>query len=69
VITVDFTVMGIPCMGLNGGPEFKHNEAFSFRSQLRVRKKLIVIGTRSSVMVARRVCAAGAKISGVSHGR
>ena len=31
VLTVDFTVMGIPCMGLNGGPEFKHNEAFSFQ--------------------------------------
>lgn len=31
VLTVDFTVMGIPCIGLNGGPEFKHNEAFSFQ--------------------------------------
>ena len=31
VITVDFTVMGIPCIGLNGGPEFKHSEAFSFQ--------------------------------------
>ena len=31
VITVEFTVMGIPCIGLNGGPEFKHNEAFSFQ--------------------------------------
>lgn len=31
VITVQFTVMGIPCLGLNGGPEFKHNEAFSFQ--------------------------------------
>jgi predicted 3-demethylubiquinone-9 3-methyltransferase (glyoxalase superfamily) len=31
VLTVDFTVLGIPCMGLNGGPEFKHNEAFSFQ--------------------------------------
>lgn len=30
VITVEFTVMGIPCVGLNGGPFFKHNEAFSF---------------------------------------
>ncbi len=30
IITVDFTVMGIPCLGLNGGPEFKHNESFSF---------------------------------------
>jgi predicted 3-demethylubiquinone-9 3-methyltransferase (glyoxalase superfamily) len=31
VLTVDFTVCGIPCMGLNGGPTFKHNEAFSFQ--------------------------------------
>ena len=32
VITVTFTVMGIPCLGLNGGPApFKHNEAFSFQ--------------------------------------
>ena len=31
VLTVDFTVMGIPCLGLNGGPQFKHSEAFSFQ--------------------------------------
>jgi len=31
VLTVDFNVMGIPCLGLNGGPEMKHNEAFSFQ--------------------------------------
>jgi predicted 3-demethylubiquinone-9 3-methyltransferase (glyoxalase superfamily) len=31
VLTVWFTVMGIPCLGLNGGPEFRHNEAFSFQ--------------------------------------
>jgi predicted 3-demethylubiquinone-9 3-methyltransferase (glyoxalase superfamily) len=31
VLTVEFTVMGIPCLGLNGGPQFKHNEAFSFQ--------------------------------------
>lgn len=31
VLTVEFTVMGIPCLGLNGGPEFKHSEAFSFQ--------------------------------------
>jgi 2-polyprenyl-6-hydroxyphenyl methylase/3-demethylubiquinone-9 3-methyltransferase len=30
-LTVEFTVMGIPCVGLNGGPAFKHNEAFSFQ--------------------------------------
>ncbi len=31
VLTVEFTVMGIPCLGLNGGATFKHNEAFSFQ--------------------------------------
>jgi len=31
VITVDFTVFGVPCMGLNGGPEFTQSEAFSFQ--------------------------------------
>jgi predicted 3-demethylubiquinone-9 3-methyltransferase (glyoxalase superfamily) len=31
VLTVEFTVAGIPCIGLNGGPTFKHNEAFSFQ--------------------------------------
>ena len=31
VLTVEFTVAGIPCIGLNGGPHFKHNESFSFQ--------------------------------------
>ncbi|MGA6149351.1 MULTISPECIES: VOC family protein [Stenotrophomonas] len=31
VLTVDFTVAGIPCIGLNGGPAFRHSEAFSFQ--------------------------------------
>ena len=31
VLTVEFTVIGIPCLGLNGGPTFKHSEAFSFQ--------------------------------------
>ena len=31
VLTVEFTVAGIPCIGLNGGPTFKHSEAFSFQ--------------------------------------
>lgn len=30
-LTVDFTVMGIPCVGLNGGPHFQQSEAFSFQ--------------------------------------
>ena len=31
VLTVEFTVAGIPCLGRNGGPQFKHSEAFSFQ--------------------------------------
>ena len=31
VLTVNFTVLGLPCVGLNGGPEFTPNEAFSFQ--------------------------------------
>lgn len=31
VLTVEFTVMGIPCIGLNGGSAFKQSEAFSFQ--------------------------------------
>jgi len=31
VLTVEFTVLGIPCLGINGGPMFKHSEAFSFQ--------------------------------------
>lgn len=30
-LTVEFTVVGIPCMGINGGPTFKQSEAFSFQ--------------------------------------
>jgi predicted 3-demethylubiquinone-9 3-methyltransferase (glyoxalase superfamily) len=33
VLMVEFTVMGLPCIGLNGGPQFKHTEAFSFQVQ------------------------------------
>lgn len=31
VLTVEFTVLGIPCIGLNGGSAFRHSEAFSFQ--------------------------------------
>ena len=30
-LTVEFTVCGVPCIGLNGGPAFKQSEAFSFQ--------------------------------------
>jgi 2-polyprenyl-6-hydroxyphenyl methylase/3-demethylubiquinone-9 3-methyltransferase len=31
ILTVEFTVLGVPCLGLNGGPAFRHSEAFSFQ--------------------------------------
>jgi predicted 3-demethylubiquinone-9 3-methyltransferase (glyoxalase superfamily) len=31
VLTVEFTVVGVRCLGLNGGPAFRHSEAFSFQ--------------------------------------
>ena len=31
VLTVEFTVLGIACLGLNGGPMYKHSQAFSFQ--------------------------------------
>ena len=31
VLTVEFSVLGVPCLGLNGGPQFRHSEAFSFQ--------------------------------------
>ena len=31
ILMVEFTVCGVPCLGLNGGDTFKHNEAFSFQ--------------------------------------
>ena len=31
VLTVEFTVLGVACIGLNGGHAFKHSEAFSFQ--------------------------------------
>lgn len=39
VLTVDFTVLGFPCIGLNGGPAFKHNEAFSFQVQTKTQEE------------------------------
>jgi 2-polyprenyl-6-hydroxyphenyl methylase/3-demethylubiquinone-9 3-methyltransferase len=35
VLAVEFTVLGLPCMGINGGPMFRQSEAFSFQVQTR----------------------------------
>ena len=69
VITVEFTVLGIPCLGLNGGPAFKHSEAFSFQTPPTTRRRQIATGTRLSATEARKVSVAGARIAGASPGR
>lgn len=46
VLTVEFTVLGIPCLGLNGGPGLRIAKRFPFRSQPMIRPKRIAIGTR-----------------------
>lgn len=68
VLMVEFTVIGIPCPGLNDGPMFRHSEALS-RSQPTIRPKPIACGTRSSAMVVRKAPAAGAGTHGACHGR
>ena len=40
-LTVEFTVVGIPCLGLNGGPGFPHTQAFSF--QIATDDKAVVV--------------------------
>jgi hypothetical protein len=69
VLTVDFTVAGIPCLGLNGGPTFKHNESSRSRSPRTTRRRRTATGTPSSAMAARKARAAGAKTNGASPGR
>ena len=51
VLTVEFTVMGVPCLGLNGGPAFKHSEAFSFQVATAQAKRIV---TERDVGTARR---------------
>jgi hypothetical protein len=70
VLTVEFTVLGIPCLGLNGGPTFKHSaRLFPFRSPPTIRKKRTVTGMRSSAMAARKARAGGARTAGACLGR
>jgi predicted 3-demethylubiquinone-9 3-methyltransferase (glyoxalase superfamily) len=65
-LTVEFTVLGRPFVGLNGGPNFKANEAVSF---MVTKKRPTVIGTPSSAMAGRKALAAGARIAGAFRGR
>jgi hypothetical protein len=69
VLTVEFTVAGIPCLGLNGGPAFKHNKLSRSRSQLMISKRPTATGTPSSAMAAKKVRAVGARTNGASPGK
>ena len=52
VLTVDFTVAGIPCLGLNGGPRSSTTKPSRSRSRPTIRKRPIGTGTPSSAMAA-----------------
>ena len=69
VLTVEFTVVGIPCVGLNGGPVFKQSEAFSFQIATEIKKRPTATGTPSSTMAAKKARAAGVRTSGASTGK
>ena len=69
VLVVEFTVAGIPCIGLNGGPQFKPDEAFSFQIATDDQDETDRFGTRSSAMAARRARAAGARTNGACPGK
>ena len=68
-LTVEFTVFGIPCLGLNGGPAFPHSEAFSFQIATYTQEETDRYWTQSSAMAARKARAVGARTAGASLGR
>ena len=68
-LTVEFTVLGTPFLGLNGGPEFKPNEAVSFMVETQDQAETDRYWTRLSATGARKARAAGARTAGVSPGR
>jgi predicted 3-demethylubiquinone-9 3-methyltransferase (glyoxalase superfamily) len=69
VLTVEFTVAGIPCIGLNGGPVFRHNEAFSFQIATDDQVETDRLWNAIVGNADRKAPAAGAKIAGASRGR
>ena len=69
VLTVDFNLMGIPCLGLNGGDAFKHSEAFSFQIATDDQAETDRYWNAIVGAAARRASAAGARTSGASAGR
>ena len=70
VLVVEFKVAGVSCIGLNGGPAFKHTEATHLVIATEDQAETGTPGgTPSSAMAARRVRAAGARTSGACRGK
>src|SRR5258708_15535795 len=64
VLTVEFTVLGIPCLGINGGPVFSTARPFRSRSRRTIRKRQTATGMRSSQTAGRRALVVGARTAG-----
>jgi hypothetical protein len=69
VLTVEFTVAGVPCIGLNGGPRSNITKLSRFRSPPMISKRPTATGTLLSATEARRVRAVGARTSGAFPGK
>ena len=69
VLTVEFTVMGIPCLGLNGAQRSSTTRRFRSRLRPTTRPKRTACGTRLLETAVRKVHAAGARTSGDCRGR
>jgi predicted 3-demethylubiquinone-9 3-methyltransferase (glyoxalase superfamily) len=69
VLVVEFTVIGIPCIGLNGGPAFKHNEAFSFQVATDNQAETDRLWNAIVSNDGQESACDGARISGACHGK
>ena len=69
VLTVEFTVLGVACLGLNGARLSSTVKPFRFRSSPRTRPRPIATGMPSSAMAAPRARAGGARTNGACPGR
>ena len=68
-LTVEFTVLGMPFLGLNGGSNVTFNETVSFQVFTDSQEETIVTGTRLSAMAARNRNATGARTGSACPGR
>jgi len=69
VIMVSFTVLGIPCVGLNGGPGVPHGQAFSFLVTTADQEETDRYWNAIVSMAAKSWPADGVRTGGESRGR